>query len=651
MAQRTPEAVTFGSFFRYHGWLSPGVRLFRLVSFPAKAAWISMAFLVPMLVLLGLLWNESAQTVSRTIVEQKGLAYVKSVDAFITSIQTLRRLAMEKDPSMPAAQTAASKQFDLIAASEKDMGMSGTSVGFSALERAYRAIEQRPIMGTADETFAVYTAVVDLALALDSTVADVSMMALDPELDTTNLINLAVTVGPQEQEYLTEVRELGHLAITERFNSERIKKIEKALDLIEYIDRNYERSYQHGIVAFPEIAQKFNMKENDVARELMLTAMRGVISEKNSPITSSDFAKLGDKSVSMQAELNDGVVQRLEERLQRRIERLQNIMYMELGLVISCVLFAVYLMLAFYKVMVGGLREVAGHLKQITKGNLTTAPRPWGNDEAAELMNTMADMQDSLRRFAYIVTDSANGVREASEEIAAASQDLAGRTDESAISLQETSSNMETISANVKHTANMVEGTTAIVSENAESALEGSKVIKQLVGTMDGIRKSSNQIVEIISFIDGIAFQTNLLALNAAVEAARAGEHGRGFAVVASEVRNLAGRSAEAAMEIKRLIASSIEQVEIGNKVARDAGNSISVIVTNAEQVNSLMKEISVAARQQTQGVSSVEDAVDGLDQHTKKNAILVQQTESAALSLSEQAQRLSKEVSFFKMG
>lgn len=609
-----------------------------------------MAFLVPMLVLLGLLWNDSAQTVSRTIVEQKGLSYVKSVDNFISSIQNLRRLAMEKDPSMPAGQTAASKQFDQILASEKEMNATETSKDFSALEKAYRAIEQRPVMGSTDETFSVYTGIIDLALTLDSTVADVSMMALDPELDTTSLINLAVGVGPQEQEYLTQIRELGHLSISERPNADRTKKIGKALELIAYLDKAYEKAYQHGIVAYADIASKFNMKETDVSRESLLSALSSVLSEKSNAVSSSDFAKLGDKSISLQIEMNDGIVQRLDERLQERIARQQGFMYLELGLVVTFVMFAVYLMLAFYKVMVGGLREVAGHLKQITKGNLTTAPRPWGNDEAAELMNTMADMQDSLRRFAYIVTDSANGVREASEDIAAASQDLSERTEESAVSLQETSSNMETISANVKHTANMVEGTTAIVSENAESALEGSKVIKQLVGTMDGIRKSSNQIVEIISFIDGIAFQTNLLALNAAVEAARAGEHGRGFAVVASEVRNLAGRSAEAAMEIKRLIASSIEQVEIGNKVARDAGNSISVIVTNAEQVNSLMKEISVAARQQTQGVSSVEDAVDGLDQHTKKNAALVQQTEAAALSLAEQALRLSNEVSFFKM-
>ena len=610
-----------------------------------------MAFLVPMLVLLGLLWNESSQTVSRTIIEQKGLSYVKSVDQFISSIQTLRRLAMERDPSMPAAQTAASKDFDKIVESEKEIGSTETSANFSALEKAYRSIEQKPVMGSADETFSVYTEIVDLALNLDSTVADVSMMALDPELDTTNLITLAVAVGPQEQEYLTEVRELGRLSILEKPSFERSRKIAKALDLIPYVDKGYEKAYQHGISAFSDVSTKFNMKENDEARNTLLLAMNSVLNEKSSPIRSSEFSNLGDKSVGTQIDLNNGVVQRLDERLKLRIERYQSVMYLELGLVVVFVLFAVYLMLAFYKVMVGGLREVAGHLKQITKGNLTTAPRPWGNDEAAELMNTMADMQDSLRRFAHIVNESANGVREASEEIASASQDLAERTEESASSLEETSSNMETISANVKHTANMVEGTTAIVSENAESALEGSKVIKQLVGTMDGIRKSSNQIVEIISFIDGIAFQTNLLALNAAVEAARAGEHGRGFAVVASEVRNLAGRSAEAAMEIKRLIASSIEQVEIGNKVARDAGNSISVIVTNAEQVNSLMKEISVAARQQTQGVSSVEDAVDGLDQHTKKNAILVQQTESAALSLAEQAQRLSAEVSFFKMG
>jgi methyl-accepting chemotaxis protein len=167
---------------------------------------------------------------------------------------------------------------------------------------------------------------------------------------------------------------------------------------------------------------------------------------------------------------------------------------------------------------------------------------------------------------------------------------------------------------------------------------------------MTSIQVSSNKIGEIIGVIDGIAFQTNILALNAAVEAARAGEQGRGFAVVATEVRALAGRSAAAAREIKTLISTSIEQVDAGSRVASSAGTTMSEIVGNAERIASLMGEISTATREQSGGVGLVGSAVNELDRSTQQNAALVEQTSAAARALSDQAQNLAEEVSFFRI-
>jgi methyl-accepting chemotaxis protein len=175
-------------------------------------------------------------------------------------------------------------------------------------------------------------------------------------------------------------------------------------------------------------------------------------------------------------------------------------------------------------------------------------------------------------------------------------------------------------------------------------------VISQVVSTMQGINASSAKIADIISVIDGIAFQTNILALNAAVEAARAGEQGRGFAVVASEVRSLAGRSAEAAKEIKRLISASIEQVERGTQVVGEAGKTIEDILGNAGRIDTLMTEIANATREQSLGVNQVGAAVHDLDQNTQQNAALVEETAAAATALSDQAARLAQEVSFFKL-
>ena len=167
---------------------------------------------------------------------------------------------------------------------------------------------------------------------------------------------------------------------------------------------------------------------------------------------------------------------------------------------------------------------------------------------------------------------------------------------------------------------------------------------------MTGITDSSRKIADIISVIDGIAFQTNILALNAAVEAARAGEQGRGFAVVASEVRSLAGRSAEAAREIKALIGNSVDKVESGSRLVADAGSTMGEIVASVQRVSDIIGEISAAAGEQSSGIGQVNGAVTQLDQMTQQNAALVEQSAAAAESLKEQAARLSTLVATFRL-
>jgi methyl-accepting chemotaxis protein len=181
-------------------------------------------------------------------------------------------------------------------------------------------------------------------------------------------------------------------------------------------------------------------------------------------------------------------------------------------------------------------------------------------------------------------------------------------------------------------------------------AVQGGEVVSQVVQTMQGINESSRRIADIISVIDGIAFQTNILALNAAVEAARAGEQGRGFAVVASEVRSLAGRSADAAKEIKALIGASVERVEHGAALVDKAGATMTEVVTSIRRVTDIMGEISSASSEQSAGVAQVGEAVTQMDQTTQQNAALVEQMAAAASSLKAQAGELVQAVSVFKL-
>jgi len=209
---------------------------------------------------------------------------------------------------------------------------------------------------------------------------------------------------------------------------------------------------------------------------------------------------------------------------------------------------------------------------------------------------------------------------------------------------------MEELSTTVKHNAHSAKQANQLAQSASSVAVQGGEVVSQVVGTMKGINESSRKIAEIIGVIDGIAFQTNILALNAAVEAARAGEQGRGFAVVAAEVRALAGRSANAAKEIKSLIATSVERVEHGSALVDRAGSTMSDVVTSIRRVTDIVGEISAASDEQSRGVSMVGDAVTEMDKATQQNAAMVEELAAAASSLKGQAQELMQTVTVFKL-
>jgi methyl-accepting chemotaxis protein len=271
-------------------------------------------------------------------------------------------------------------------------------------------------------------------------------------------------------------------------------------------------------------------------------------------------------------------------------------------------------------------------------------------DETGRLLNALDSMQQSLRGLVAQVRTSTDSISTASAEIATGNQDLSTRTEQTASSLQQAASSMDQLTGTVRQSADSARTANQLAASAASVASRGGEVVAQVVSTMDEINASSRKISDIISVIDGIAFQTNILALNAAVEAARAGEQGRGFAVVASEVRSLAGRSADAAKEIKALIGASVDRVDTGSRLVKDAGSTMTEIVNSVQRVSDIIGEIAAATSEQSSGIAKVNSTVSELDQMTQQNAALVEEGAAAAESLKDQAVRLSEVVSAFKM-
>ena len=259
----------------------------------------------------------------------------------------------------------------------------------------------------------------------------------------------------------------------------------------------------------------------------------------------------------------------------------------------------------------------------------------------AEIGKGINQLTDNMAHVVSRVQVAAGEVSRGAEEISEGNTNLSTRTESQASSLEETASSMEQMTATVKQNADNAARASELASDAREQADKGGAVVSRAVRAMTEINDASRKIVDIISVIDEIAFQTNLLALNAAVEAARAGEQGRGFAVVASEVRNLAGRSATAAKEIKGLIQDSVRKVEEGSTLVTQSGQTLDQIVTAVKKVSDIIGEIAGASHEQSAGIDQVNQAVMQLDEMTQQNAALVEEASASSQSMAGQARAL----------
>ena len=292
---------------------------------------------------------------------------------------------------------------------------------------------------------------------------------------------------------------------------------------------------------------------------------------------------------------------------------------------------------------------VAQMANDIAAGNLDTRIDA-SKAQRGSVVLAMQEMQQALRQVVSTVRESSDSIATGAGQIAVGNRDLSHRTEEQASSLEETAASMEELASTVRANAQSAQHAAQLAQDAQDVSSQGLTAAAKVVEVMQEIDGSSQQIAQIISVIDSIAFQTNILALNAAVEAARAGEQGRGFAVVAGEVRSLAGRSAEAAKDIKQLITQSVEKVQTGRQMVDRANTMVGDMVQKVQQVAGLIDEIHHATQEQSNGIAQVSQAVVQLDQVTQQNAALVEESAAAAQGLNQQAQHLVGAISIFQV-
>jgi len=295
-------------------------------------------------------------------------------------------------------------------------------------------------------------------------------------------------------------------------------------------------------------------------------------------------------------------------------------------------------------------RRIGDGLRTLAEGDLLTRLDEGFTADHAQIRNDFNSAAERLRETLETVVASASEIRIGARSVSDASEDLSQRTETQAASLEQTTATLKVVTSTVSRSAEGASHAQQVVSAAQADALRSDAIVSQAVAAMSAIEGSSQQIGKIITVIDEIAFQTNLLALNAGVEAARAGEAGRGFAVVAMEVRALAQRSADAAKEIKSLIAASSAQVGSGVQLVGQTGEALRRILSQVNDINAVISAIASDARQQSVALTEINSAITQLNEVTQQNASMVERSNDAGRKLTQETESLAQLVGQFRI-
>lgn len=509
---------------------------------------------------------------------------------------------------------------------------------------------------TAPQSFSEHTALVSQQLGALQEVANVSGIVLHPQA-TGYFLQVAVfTELPELAERLGQLRATGsgalvkqELSLETRLRLEAImfeaNKNIKAVPAV--LGKVIEAD-----AAMAKSIGNFGTQAVDPALEVLKLVDEKILKAQTLTLGAPEYFNLTTRSIDAQYAIIDRALQALSDELQSTVENARHTIISIALLLVSLFAVSVYIMWTTARTMSHSMLKAIQVANAVADGDLTLTQHinTTGRDEVSQLFQALTRMSGQLITMVQNVRQNSDNVATASAEIAQGNLDLSHRTEQQASALEQTAASMEQLGTTVRQNAENAQQANQLARGASLVATKGGEVVGQVVQTMQAINDSSRKISDIIGVIDGIAFQTNILALNAAVEAARAGEQGRGFAVVASEVRNLAQRSAQAAKEIKSLIAASVDRVDQGTSLVDKAGETMTEIVEAIQRVTDIMGEISTASNEQNAGVMQVGQAVIEMDKATQQNAALVEESAAAAESLKGQAQQLVQTVAGFKL-
>lgn len=584
-----------------------------------------------------------------TALELKGIEVIIPVINILDSLQDLRALSVVAQVYPTAVKQ--SQLDDLTAAVDKN---------FSNLNEIIRRNSDLDVQSNYDELLAGWTQVkakqgdpaqdafhlyddyLDMPKTFLKMLTSKSQLALEAEGDLYYFIQMAGMQLPELLESYTMIRDLSYKSLAKKqldedttsFIGYSLAIFEQNMDLIE-----------NELVFISADNQKLKGEIQRVINSLKASDIRKfeedhILSKK----FDTDLTTFNDKAV---AESNsafgifDTIAKEIQSQLQQRVINLRNQIISQSLACLFVIAFIGLVFVAFYISTNNSLKLAADAANDIAQGKLSGTIDTDCKDDFKILFDAFTAMQANLREIVGDINEVSHTVNGSAREISSGNSNLSERTQEQASALVETAASLNNLTDTVRKNADSARDATTLADKSSNIAEQGRDAVGKVLVTMSEINNSAEKIQEITSVIDSIAFQTNLLALNASVEAARAGEQGRGFAVVASEVRNLAQRSSDAAKQIKQLINDSMSKVEAGDRQVKLTADTMQEILESITQVNDIVKLISIASAEQSNGIEQINIVVSGMEDSTQKNAALVEEAAASAELLEKQSNKL----------
>ena len=643
--------------------LGYGMALLQRLSLAQKFLILGLLGLVMVLVPAALYFNLARDAVDASVREARAAPTLLALNKVIQLTQTHRGLsagALNGNQTLAGRRPAVRDQLDqamqaLDAALHQAAAPESVLAPWAKLQSDWTSLRQQVEGGQikAAESTQKHTQQVLALLQTSEELLSVYGLSLDPEIDAYFLIQASLVNVPWLGENLGVMRAqgagfltLGTVPPEGRATLQSLKK--RALEVAGELGRNLDRTFHANPALKAALGDAAERNRSAVTAALQLADAQ-LIQASTLTLAAPEYFDTFTRTINGLYEFNGQALDQVNTLLQARSRHLQRMeALVAAGLLVGIVL--AYLLAAqFVRSITRPVDAAVAVASAVASGNLWVEVPAYGSNELGQLMLALRHMRDQLQKVVSEVRHGADVVASDSAEIAAGNYDLSVRTEEQAQSLQETAAAMRQLGATVGQNEDSAHRANELAVAANGVARQGGDEVARVVGTMRGINETSQRISAILSVIDGIAFQTNILALNAAVEAARAGEQGRGFAVVASEVRSLAGRSAEAAREIKTLISANVERVEQGTLLADHAGTTMREVVASIERVTDIMSRIHVASVEQNSGVAQITQTIADMNGVTQQNAAMVEQVAAASQRLKGQAEELVGTVSIFQ--